>query len=103
MLDIFNRKKVAELEKKLAASEKNRNDLLCQVASYKKRFEELGEFEESIPEDCVRGPWCEACEFVKTFHVTRYYGFGHSQIETAYICGKGKSCNNFVQKKYEEE
>lgn len=97
-MDIFNVKKVADLERKLADAEKDRDKYKKRVAEFEDRFEKMGELEESIPSDCVRGPWCKACEFVKTFHVLDYLGYGQSTIRTAYVCGKGKSCNNFVQK-----
>lgn len=102
-MDIFNKKKVAELERELAATRKSRDEYMRRASDYATEFIAMSELKETIPEDCVRGPWCEACEFVKTFHVSHYYGFVESDVRTAYVCGKGKSCNNFVQKKFEGE
>ena len=102
-MDIFNRKRVKELERELNTAKNKNEQLHSELAALRLKFEAMGELEESIPEDCVRGPWCESCDFVKTFHYIRHYGLGAHDVKTAYVCGKGKSCNNFVQKKYEEE
>jgi hypothetical protein len=102
-MDIFNRKRVRELEEKLAKAEESRDKYIGQAARLDVIFQEMEELKETIPEDCVRGPWCEACEFVKRYYYTEHYGLGSHYTRTAYVCGKGKSCNNFVQKKYEED
>lgn len=102
-MDIFNKKKVAELERELAATRKSRDEYMRRAAEYATVFAGMETLEETVPKDCVRGPWCEACEFVKTFYVSHYYGFAQSDVRKAYVCGKGQSCNNFVQKKFEGE
>lgn len=96
-MDIFNRKKVAELQKTISELRTERDRYQSSIASLENKFEKLGELEETVPEGCVRGPWCKACEFVKTFHHVEYIGFGQHTTVTAYACGRGKSCVNFVQ------
>ena len=100
-MDIFGRKRIKELDSELFETKRKleRTD-----ASYKAllaEFKELGRLKEFEPEGCKKGPWCKACEFVKTF---TYYDFTYSMIgsvpiATGYACGKGESCVNFVQKK----
>ena len=51
------------------------------------------------PDDCKRGEWCKACEFVNVYHVPSLYTLGYEITATSiYTCGKGESCKNFVQK-----
>jgi hypothetical protein len=59
------------------------------------KLEQIGSVSEKLPEDCVKGPWCQACDFSKTFHYTDYYA---GPLRTGYVCGKSESCKNFVQK-----
>lgn len=61
---------------------------------YYRKFEDLTKLTESIPSDCVLGPWCKACTFVKTYYIRRY----DETSETIYACGKGRACSNFIQK-----
>lgn len=93
-MDLFNKKRVAELEKK---NEQLKNDI-CELRSerdhLKLKLSTAVTLHESTPEDCKRGKWCEACEFAKEFH----YSSGWVN-RTGYFCGKGESCNNFIQKK----
>ena len=97
-MGIFNRKKVAELQKTISELRAERDRYKISTESLERKFEALGELEEAVPDGCVRGPWCKACEFVKTFHHIEYVGFCQRKTVTAYACGKGKSCTNFVQK-----
>lgn len=101
-MDIFNRKKMAELQKTISELRAERDRYQDSTTALKHKFEALGELEEAVPEGCVRGPWCKACEFVKTFHYDEYVGFCQHKTVTVYACGKGKSCSNFVQKELSE-
>jgi hypothetical protein len=96
-MDIFNRKKLAELQNTISELRAERDRYKMCTAELESKFEKMGELEETVPDGCVRGPWCKACEFVKTFHHVEYVGFGQHTTVTAYACGKGKSCSNFVQ------
>lgn len=97
-MDILNRKKVAELERQVQELERKNHNLIDENAALKMKFDQMAELEESVPSDCVRGPWCQACEFVKTYSYHQHYGLGQWHSVTAYMCGKGESCKNFVQK-----
>lgn len=98
-MDIFNRKRIAELEEKLRDSERSRDRYMVKASELAAKLEEVSKLEETVPEGCVKGPWCQACEFAKTIHFNEYYG--HSSFDTLvtmYVCSKGVSCRNFVQK-----
>ena len=103
-MDIFNRKRVAELEQKLLETERDRDKYKTKATEFARKLDELSKLEEVIPEGCEKGPWCKACEFCKTIHYTEYYGsFGGTVTAIAYACSKGKSCKNFVQKEITDE
>lgn len=101
-MDIFGRKRIAKLETQLCEVEKECYEYADKLAELTVTFKELGELQGCEPEGCVRGPWCKACEFVKTFYYTEHFGFGNFSTTTAYVCGKGKSCEHFIQKKLED-
>ena len=101
-MDIFNRKKVQQLEEKLYDTELERDKYIGKAAELDAKLREIGRLEEMVPADCVKGPWCEACEFVRMFHYSKYYGYKCKGLETIHVCGKGASCKNFVQRKVEE-
>jgi hypothetical protein len=101
-MDIFNLKRVEELEEKLHKAERDRDKYMSDLATLKLKFDEMGKLEESTPNDCIKGPWCKACEFVREFHHVEYYGMGNYNITPAYVCSKGVSCNNFVQREVAE-
>lgn len=101
-MDIFNKKALEELKDKNAKLEKEKDRLIEDLAELTTKFEEMGKLEASEPPDCKRGPWCRACEFVKTYHCKDYYSGLFSGITmTGYMCGKGESCKHFVQKEIE--
>lgn len=97
-MDIFNRKRVKELEEKLRDAEIERNRYKHEGAALTAKLDEITKLMDSTPADCVRGEWCRACEFVRTFMYHNCFGHGCYGTTTAYVCGKGKSCSNFVQK-----
>jgi hypothetical protein len=97
-MDIFNHKKVEELEMRLAKAQREADDLRTRnihlqidLDSANQTLEEILRVKDSIPEDCVPGSYCAACEFSKKY----YFG---ANFKTGYLCNKGKSCKNFVQK-----
>lgn len=101
-MDIFGRKRIKELDSELFETKR---ELERTDASYKAllaEFKELGRLKEFEPEGCKKGPWCKACEFVKEFTHYEHFMTGSVPIATGYVCGKGESCVNFVQKKIEE-
>ena len=105
-MDIFNKKKVAELEKELDKTRKLLRKVEADRNGYHNEvnmLREMVKFEETIPKDCVKGSWCGACEFVKEFYRVDYDYFGHSYTVHEYSCGKGESCKNFIQKETVKE
>lgn len=103
-MNIFNRKQITELEKKLHTTELERDKYISKAAEMEVTLEEVSKLEESIPEGCTKGPWCRACEFAKTIHYIEYRGgHGFDSLGTIYVCSKGKSCENFVQKEINDD
>lgn len=100
-MDIFGRKRIHDLEYQLATEQGKRRDAELERDMLKQKFDAMTELEESKPDDCVRGPWCKSCSFVSSFLRRESYGIGGHKWITAYVCGKGKSCVNFVQQKEE--
>lgn len=99
-MDIFNRKKVAELEKEvqdlnrlLELVKKERDDAQKRVDYLNETLKDVCVVRDDIPADCKPGEYCRACEFVKTYRFSNMYW-----VATGYTCGKGQSCKNFVQK-----
>ena len=109
-MDIFNarlvdRDYIEDLEKKLRETEQERDRYISKAAELEVRLREISKLEETIPEGCEKGPWCKACEFVRTFHYTRGLSLpGYPKISNViYTCSKGESCKNFVQKEIEDD
>ena len=107
-MDIFNKKKIAELEDKLYAMTRKRNDLFRMnqklnddLTDALTKLEGALAAKESIPCDCTPGSYCGACEFAKPIDFyCRSRSYSYPSVEHyGYICTKGESCSNFVQKK----
>lgn len=101
-MDIFNRKRIEQLEIKLHQTERERDKYLRETIELKSKLEEISKLIDTIPKDCTLGPWCKACEFSRQFHISSYCGYGNFGTETITICNKGESCKNFVYKEIEE-
>lgn len=97
-MDIFNRKRVKELEEKLHEAKRDRDKYIFKAKALTEKLEAIAELKESIPADCTKGPWCKSCEFVRTFHDAYKDRYGNYYSEPFYVCGKGESCKNFVAK-----
>lgn len=107
-MDIFNKivsnlKRVKELERELEKTKLERDNYHGELCDLEFKFKNMGKLQESVPEDCKKGPWCESCAFVKKFYLHRNYGYVVGGVETAYICGKSDSCSNYVQRENEED
>ena len=97
---MFNKKKIEKLEREIEFKNDDITKLNVlihdrdeQIFKLKKMIEELTDFKDEIPEDCIRGSYCQACEFAKEYH--------HSKglyARIFYMCTKGNACSNFVQK-----
>lgn len=91
---------LTDTKHKLEMAEKDKHALMAKLGA-------LDELNDSTPEDCERGSWCEVCEFNRTFvyreRTIGFGGMGESYIRVrGSACGKGKSCPNFVQRSVEE-
>jgi hypothetical protein len=100
-MDIFNRERVAELERKLAVAERDRDNYRVILSDLENALERASNIEKTIPEDCKKGPWCKACEFARGFRYREPASMGYI-TDTVYVCGKGESCQNFVPKNMED-
>lgn len=94
-MDIFNKKRVSELQAKIYSLEQKRNDLENQVYILKYKFDEIARLTENRPKDCVVGSWCKACEFSRIFH---YGDCFRGSDYTATVCVKDESCKHFTPK-----
>ena len=99
---MFNRKqkRIEELEKELAAKVRNINELNELIDARDREIHELYQSIDSItalkdktPEDCVPGSYCKSCEFAKVYHQRNTF-----HTKTYYVCSKGNSCSQFIQK-----
>lgn len=102
-MDIFNLKRVKFLQEELERVTQERDLYKLTFDSYERKIDAMSKLEESIPEGCERGPWCKACEFVRTFHLINRSTYGYHTTTVAYVCGKGASCAQFLQMKADDE
>ena len=96
-MDIFNTKRVAELEKEVRELKDKNEKLEAHLSSTNDHLSYILEQKASTPDGCIPGEYCRACEFVKPYYHHDYY----TLIE-GFLCGKGESCSNFIQKKVED-
>lgn len=59
--DIFNLKKVEELERELHEVKRERDAYAEDLKILRKKFEAFEEARLKMPYDCKKGPWCDAC------------------------------------------
>lgn len=64
-MDIFNRRRVEELEARLRGAEQSRDRYSHDVYELRQALDEVTKLKDSIPEGCTQGSWCKACEFAK--------------------------------------
>lgn len=110
-MDLFNVKRVEELERELAKTKREleytkeeNNSLKFNLNRMENDFNAAINAKANIPKDCVPGEYCQACEFVKEYY--KYYSsynyatkLRHSNEVTGYICDRANVCKNFIQKK----
>ena len=87
-------KKWALLQNEVTKLELENKRLKQDLDIYYRKFEDLTKYTDSMPSDCVRGPWCKICAFVKLYYIRHY----DESSEIIYACGKGMTCSNFIQK-----
>lgn len=93
---MFSKRKIAELESRLAAKEQENHKLNNELYVLKMKVADMEAVANTTPPDCIRGSWCKACEFAKAYHISNYHYGG--ALDVIYICGKGESCKHFVPK-----
>ncbi len=94
-MDIFNLKRIEELEQQLEAANRELADLRMWKSIQIGKFEEMAILKEVTPDSCTRGPWCKACEFSKTYHYTDgWYG----NVYDVLFCNKANVCKEFMPK-----
>lgn len=105
-MDIFNRKRVKELEEEVKKLQREKAKLQWELDGSKHMVNNLRNsladvihYNETVPEDCKRGTWCAGCEFSKRLTIWTGYPM-HS--ENYHKCLKGESCPNFVQKEVKD-
>lgn len=89
------RLKNERLYKEIENLKKENNDLKKAIDIYDLKLAEAEKYIDYPPSGCTRGPWCEACGFVKHFYVRHPL----YSTRTITVCGKGESCKNFVERK----
>ena len=104
--DIFNRKRIAMLEAELNGLRKVRdeNSELKHILDEAERELKLVlSLKDAAPEDCAPGLYCEACEFAKKYYYHAWvYHTSRNTMITGITCGKGESCQHFIQKEIKE-
>lgn len=91
--------RILKLEHELESKELLINVLDEKLKECINQLEEAQSCIDSMPVDCVRGEWCRSCEFVKSYYEPDFELYGYKiHGPTVYICGKGESCPNFIQK-----
>lgn len=98
---MFNKKKIEELERKIADKDDDIRKYLSiiddrnlTITKLKIKIEEITELKDKIPENCTPGSYCNSCDFAKEYHHSR-----GMYARTFYVCAKANSCSEFVQKK----
>lgn len=104
-MDIFNRKRVEELEEELDRTKrellmaiKERDGLSREYTLLREELEAAVQLKDAIPENCTPGSYCRACEFSRPlYHYDSRSPLGRGWLE-GHICNKAQSCANFIQK-----
>lgn len=91
------RQHIKELEAAAAKYQSEINSLKCQLDVYKIKFEKFTELNNTMPEECKRGLYCDACMYQRTLHYNDG-SFSASNRRTMYLCGKGMVCPGFAER-----
>ena len=106
--DIFNRKRVEELERELKGIENENERLRRGLSNAESHISQLLTLRDNVPEDCNPGSYCAACEFGRLYTAYIYVGGYmsdrcHDYRRDGYICDKANSCKNFIQKEIKND
>lgn len=107
-MNIFNLKRIEELESDLKGLEAENQRLRSALSRAESNISHLLTLRDNIPEDCTPGSYCAACEFSRVYHVGIYAsGYKsdrcHDYRNLGFICTKGESCKNFIQKEIKND
>ena len=94
------RQRIEHLEAQIVKKDREIARLEDLLANHEIRFKKMEKTMESTPEDCKPGEYCRACHFGKAYTM---YDRHFRNIRSVYLCGKGGSCDHFVQKEVEEQ
>lgn len=84
----------SRLKNEVTDKDKQIRSLKGDLKTYESQIEAIMNVNNSIPEGCMQGPYCEACTFVKHYSVPA----GHGEYIRLSLCGKGVSCDCFIEK-----
>lgn len=74
--------------------EREAKDLHKDLDKAIRAFENLSSFIKETPDDCKLGPWCQGCQYSRTY--SRYIDTVNGRISSFY-CGKKEVCKHFTQ------
>lgn len=100
-MDIFNKKRVEELEnelKRLKNVERDLDQYKELLAEAERDLANCLNVKSQLPEDCTPGDYCKACEFSKEYYYRHYSYRTHDAIFKGHLCNKANVCKNFTQK-----
>lgn len=83
-----------KLQEEIADKDRQIGSLKRDLKMYEIQIDDIMHVDNSIPEGCIRGPYCEACAFVKRYHVPNELG----KLRLVTLCGKGASCDCFIER-----
>ena len=84
------------LKNEIEQKDREIKQLKYDLKSYECQIDTIMNVDNSIPEGCMQGPYCEACAFVKHYYVpSNQPGIGRRLLT---LCGKGMACDCFVEK-----
>lgn len=110
-MDIFNKKRVEELEKDLKKVRERLKEVEQENTELRELLDKAGrnidtilKVKQSTPDDCIPGPYCKACEFSKEYYF--YHGSylaKYDRVHRGWVCNKANVCKNFTQKEVSNE
>lgn len=96
------KQRIEELEEVVKNQLSKIRSLEQDIKIYQAKFEEFTELNNTMPEECKRGLYCDACMYQRTLHY--YVGvWPNDECRTMYLCGKGMVCPGFAERVKEGE
>lgn len=106
-MDIFNLKKVEDLESDIRGLQHENESLRAALYEAEMHIKKLLDARDNTPTDCKPGPYCAGCNFAKEYRYVCNVGgrkswTGYNSRYSGFVCGKGSICKNFIQKEIKE-